>query len=216
MNRTTRTLALTGVGLALLFFATGAKRQEDEDETEGGDEGYGKADPTSPPKDDRDTPSQPGARPGEPKGRPPGNNIIPNPQRTGLGGAGSLFIGTSEWPYVPLDLVQARDPDEYAEGVLIVLLPWSSSEAAQREALTNLELIIEDWAELYGYRVVHFVYDVPESEAYTAESWYQGQRLGVYDLEVSYLPAYLQELGKISGALPLAFAAGLSNWLHGA
>lgn len=213
MNRTARNVALAGAALALLFFATGAKAQEEEkDKTEG--DGYGKAPPDLPPKEDRPVPQQPGA-PGAPQAQPPGTAIIPNPQRTGRGGADSIFVGSSDWPYRATDLIKNRDPSEYAEGVLVIYLPWSSNAAANNQTYLNLELIIEDWAELYGYQMVHIVYETPDDFAYTAEAWYRGAELGEYDLEVSYLPAYLKNLGEITGALPLAFAAGLVNWLHG-
>jgi len=216
MNRTARNLAIGGVALALLLFSTGAKAQEKEDKSGGGDddEGYGKLPPDSPPKDDRPSPATPGT--GEPPAaQPPGNAIIPTPERTGQGGAGSINVGSSTWPYRPTDLISDRDPSEYAEGVLIIYLPHSLNAAAQRDELLNMELIIEDWAELYGYQTVHYVYETPDNFAYTAEAWYRGNNLGEYDLEISYLPDYLKNLGEITGALYLAFTAGLVNWLHG-
>lgn len=211
MNRTARNVALAGVALALLFFSTGAKAQDDDASSEG----YGKLPPDLPPLDDRTSPSQPGGPSGGPAAQPSGDAIIPNPQRTGKGGAMSIDVAWSTWPETPTRFIKDRDPEEYAYGVLVVYVPWSLQESENNDALLNAELIIEDWAELYGYRTVHIVYQAPESHAYTAEAWNDGAQLGVYDLEVSYLPAYLQTLGKVTGALRLAFVAGLVNWLHG-
>lgn len=213
MNRTVRNVALGAAAIALLSLATGAKAQEDAKEEGGG--GYGKAPPSPPPEDARTTPKTPGTGKA-PKQKPAGNNILPTaPGRpsTDPALAGDLNVASLTWPNTPTREIMDRAIEEYEQGVLVLYVPHSAEQAGDNQALLEMELLIEDWAFLYGYETVAIIYGVPTDRAYTAQVWYQGNERGAYDLETSYTPDYLQALP--ASALAEAFAAGLIEWLHG-
>lgn len=207
MNRTV--LGVGAVAALLLLFGTGAKAQEDEQEQEGG---YGKLPPNPPPEDPRGAPALPGVS-GGPKKQPSGSNIIPTtPTEPGAAPVikdDDFYVGSSDHPYAALDLVRAQDPEEYAEGSLIVYWP-NTVEGSN----INAELAVENWAQLYGYQMVHHVYETPENMAYTAQVWYRGNERGTYDLEQSYSRDYLEN-AITAGGLSDMFVAGLIDWLHG-
>lgn len=211
MNRNTRTVLYGGAtvaALALLLFATGAKAEEEDTG------GYGKLPPVTPPEDPRTVPVDPGNS-GAPKPRPNGDNILPTAPKTPSSAPpnGEIDVATSSWPDNPVDNARNMVTEEYEEGVLFVYIPQSVDQVVNSDKLVRLELIMEDWAALYGYRLIHIVYGVPEDYAYTAQVWYRGNERGTYDLPISYTTDYLDALPK--GALPDAFVAGLVEWLHG-
>lgn len=198
MNRTQRNVAIGAAALAFLLFATGAMAGDDEGEL---------PEPCKPPPvDKRAQPIPPKARPCQPEML--GETFIaPDPQFSGEDGDDKIFTEWMSYPDDPTPILKDAGLVPFDRPTVVVYWPSNVSPA-------EMELIIQDWAWVYGYRNTVFVTGFPEDRNYTAETWVNGSMTGQFALPDAYGVHYLDEMAS-RGVLPEGFTQGLIHWLYG-
>lgn len=198
MNRTQRNVAIGAAALAFLLFATGAGKD---------DEGGELPEPCKPPPvDKRAKPIPPQARPCQPE-MLGAEFVAPDPQFSGQDGDNKIFTEWMTYPDDPTPVLEDAGLVPFDRPTVVVYWPKGVDTSV-------MELIVQDWAWVYGYRNTVFVTGFPADRNFTAETWVDGSMTGEFALPDAYGVHYLDEM-ESRDLLPEGFTQGLIHWLYG-
>ena len=203
MNRTQKNMALGAAGLLALFLLSGRAKGAATEKAA--------LLCSPPPLEIRPTPIAPKARPCQPEML--GDEFVaPTPEFSGKNGDDKIFTRWAKASEDPdLDLIfEDAGIAPFDEPLVVVYWP-SGIDASVRD---TMELIIQDWAWVYGYRLTVFAEGYAADRGFTAETWVDGKRTGEFAMPDAYGARYQDEL-KARGLEVEGFTQGLIQWLYG-